>query len=97
MKDSPFFGHGGNFDSIREVVEYKNTAAPQNINVPVSQLAEEFHPLNLTDQEITDLTNFVENALYDANLMRFVPDDLPTGNCFPNNDAISIIDQGCLQ
>jgi len=97
LKDSPFFGHGGNFASIREVVEYKNTAVPQNINVPVSQLAEEFHPLNLTDQEITDLTNFVENALYDANLMRFVPDNLPTGNCFPNNDAISIIDQGCLQ
>lgn len=97
LKDSPFFGHGGNFSSVREVVEYKNLGIAENPTVPASQLAEEFHPLNLTDQEITDLVNFIEYSLYDANLMRYVPSDLPSGNCFPNNDAISIIDQGCLQ
>ncbi|MDP4826878.1 MAG: cytochrome-c peroxidase [Flavobacteriales bacterium] len=95
LKDSPFFGHGGNFTSVREVVEYKNAAVPQNSMVPASQLAADFHPLGLTENEITDLVNFIENALYDANLMRYVPDALPSGNCFPNNDAISIIDQGC--
>jgi cytochrome c peroxidase len=97
LKDSPFFGHGGNFTSVREVIEYKNNATPENPNVPESQLAAEFHALGLTDSEITDLVNFIENALYDANLMRYTPDALPSGFCFPNNDAISVIDQGCMQ
>jgi len=34
LKDSPFYGHGGNFNSVREVIEYKNNAVPQNINGP---------------------------------------------------------------
>ncbi len=97
LKDSPFFGHGGTFHSVREVVEYKNNAVSENPNVPSSQLAEEFVPLGLTDGEINDLVNFIENALYDANLMRYTPQDLPSGLCFPNNDPISMIDQGCLQ
>lgn len=97
LKDSPFYGHGGNFNSVREVIEYKNNAVPQNINVPETQLAEEFHPLGLTESEIDDLTNFIEYALYDANLMRYVPGNVPSGNCFPNADAISIIDQGCME
>ncbi|MEO0404568.1 MAG: cytochrome c peroxidase [Bacteroidota bacterium] len=54
LKDSPFFGHGGNFNSVREVVEYKNEAVPENESVPAVQLSELFVPLNLTEQEITD-------------------------------------------
>lgn len=96
LKDSPFFGHGGTFRSVREVIEYKNLAIPSNVNVPSSQLAEGFHPLNLTEEEITDLTNFIEYGLYDPNLMRYVPNELPSGNCFPNNDILSQIDQGCI-
>lgn len=97
LKDSPFFGHGGTLNSVRAVIEYKNNAIPENPEVPESQLSEEFHPLNLTEQEITDLTNFVEDALYDPNLFRYVPQDLPSGFCFPNNDAVSQIDQGCIE
>lgn len=95
LKDSPFYGHGGTFTSVREVIEYKNTGVPENPNTPLSQLAEEFKPLDLTDQEITDLVNFIENGLYDPNLLRYLPDHLPSGNCFPNNDVISVLDQGC--
>jgi cytochrome c peroxidase len=97
LKDSPFYGHGGNFNSIREVIEYKNEAVPENPNVPISQLADDFVPLHLTEDEITDLTNFIEYSLYDPNLMRYVPEALPSGNCFPNNDIMSQIDQGCIQ
>lgn len=97
LKDSPFFGHGGTFNSVRAVVEYKNAASAANGMVPNGQLAEAFVPLNLTPDEITDLVDFIENALYDANLMRYVPDALPSGQCFPNNDAVSQIDQGCIQ
>lgn len=97
LKDSPFYGHGGTFNSVREVIEYKNNAVAANSNVPASQLSEAFVPLNLTDQEITDLVDFIENGLYDPNLMRYVPSDLPSGQCFPNNDAVSQVDQGCVQ
>ena len=97
LKDSPFFGHGGTFNSVRAVVEYKNLATASNADVPSGQLAEAFVPLNLSDAEISDLVDFIENALYDANLMRYVPDALPSGQCFPNNDVISQIDQGCVQ
>lgn len=97
LADSPFLGHGSSFRSVREVVEYKNNGVPENLNVPESQLADEFKPLGLTNEEITDLTNFIESALYDANLMRYEPTDLPSGFCFPNNDVISQIDQGCIE
>lgn len=96
LTDSPFLGHGSSFRSIREVVEYKNAGVPQNPNVPESQLAEEFKPLNLTDQEVADLVNFVERSLYDPNLARYEPQTLPSGLCFPNNDEISQIDTGCI-
>ncbi len=96
LKDSPFMGHGGNFTSVREVIEYKNAAVPQNSMVPDSQLSEHFIPLELTEEEITQLTAFIENALYDADLFRYVPDELPSGNCIPNNDPVSQVDQGCI-
>ncbi len=95
MKDSPFLGHGASFNSIREVVEYKNVGVAEHSGVPTSQLSSEFKPLGLTDDEVTDLTAFMETALYDANLKRYLPDALPSGNCFPVNDAQSKIDLGC--
>ena len=63
--------------------------------VPDSQLAEEFTNLNLTPNEITDLVAFVNNALYDSNLERYVPVEVFSGNCIPNGDAQSQIDLGC--
>lgn len=96
LADSPFYGHGSSFTSVRDVIEYKNNGVPQNPQVPESQLSEEFIPLGLTTQQVTDLTNFVENALRDDNLMRYAPIDLPTENCFPNNDVQAQIDQGCV-
>lgn len=95
LLDSPFYGHGASFASVREVVEYKNTAAPQNPNVPVGQLAAEFVPLGLTPGEIDDLVAFLEEALYDPALDRYLPAALPSGNCFPNNDPQSQLDLGC--
>lgn len=95
MKDSPFFGHGACFRSLRDVVAYKNAAIPENPDVPLSQLAEEFRPLGLTEQEIDAITAFLENALYDPNLLRYQPASLPSGLCFPNNDPMSRLELGC--
>jgi cytochrome c peroxidase len=95
LKDSPFFGHGGDFKSVREVIEYKNLAIARNPAVPNSQLAAEFVPLGLSDEEISQLTRFVESALHDASLDRYNPSTLPSGFCFPNNDIYTKSDLGC--
>ncbi len=95
LADSPFYGHGSSFRSIRQVVEYKNEARPQKNSLPSGQLAREFVPLNLTDEEITAITAFLENALYDKYLYRYVPETLPSGQCFPVNDPLAKADLGC--
>jgi cytochrome c peroxidase len=95
MTDSPFLGHGGSFRSVREVVEYKNAAIPENSIVPLSQLPGRFKPLGLTEEEIDQLTAFLEKSLYDPNLIRYVPEQIPSGMCFPNADLESKSDLGC--
>ena len=44
------------------------------------------------NEEVQQLTDFVENALYDPDLMRYVPDSLPSKLCFPNNDTQTRVD-----
>lgn len=95
LKDSPFFGHGGTFRSVRDVVAYKNAAVAENPDVPPHYLASSFVPLGLTETDIDAIALFLENALYDPNLKRYEPESLPSGNCFPNNDALSRQQLGC--
>ena len=95
LKDVQFFGHGGSFQTVKEILEYKNEAVSENGGVPQDKLSSLFVSLNLTDNEINQLTTFLENSLYDDNLERYVPTSLPSGNCFPNADAMSSSDLGC--
>lgn len=95
LADVSFFGHGGSFKSVREVVNYKNKAAPENSTVPLEYLSDKFVPLNLTEKEIDLIALFLEKSLYDPNLDRYVPSELPSGNCFPNADPQSKMDLGC--
>ncbi len=95
LANSPFYGHGSTFRSIREVVEYKNNGVAENANVPASQLAAEFTPQNLSEDQIDDLVAFLENSLNDPDLFRYQPSSVASGNCFPNNDEMSRVDIGC--
>ncbi|OUR91536.1 cytochrome-c peroxidase [Flavobacteriales bacterium 34_180_T64] len=95
LKDVTFYGHGGTFQSVEDVVRYKSAAIGQNQDVPANELSEMFVPLNLSETQINQITAFLELALYDNNLQRYSPDTLPTGSCFPNADAQSSIDLGC--
>ena len=95
LADSPFYGHGASFRTIRDVVAYKNAGVKENPNVPDSQLAEEFKPLGLSDTEVDAITAFLKDALRDPNLLRYQPLSIRSGNCFPNNDPQSRIDLGC--
>ncbi|MEM7277237.1 MAG: cytochrome c peroxidase [Pseudomonadota bacterium] len=94
LTDSAILGHGASFTRVRDVVAYKNAAVAQKPSA-IPNLASEFVPLGLSDTEIDDLTAFLETGLYDANLQRFVPASLPSGNCFPVNDVQSQTEIGC--
>ena len=95
LRDVKFFGHGSSFSSVREVIEYKNAAIPQNSKVDDKQLSEFFVPLNLSESEIDNLVDFIENGLFDPDLERYLPKQVMSGNCFPNNDEESKVDLGC--
>ena len=95
LKDSPFYGHGSSFFSIKEVVDYKNRAIKENPDVPDEYLSSEFQPLNLTDTEINLITEFIENGLYDNNLNRYLPERILSGFCFPFNDPMARSQTGC--
>lgn len=93
--DTTVFGHGASFESVEEVVRYKVDAVPQHPQVEVSDLDYRFAPLDLTEDEIANLITFLEVSLYDDELMRYVPESLPSGNCPINNDEESRRDLGC--
>ena len=95
LTDSKHYGHGSSFNSVRDVVIYKNNGVKENTTVPNNQLAAQFKPLNLTEEEVSTLTDFIENGLYDPNLMRYQPDHVYSGNCIPMNDPQSKLDLGC--
>jgi len=95
LRGLQFFGHGGSFTSVQEVLEYKNIAIRENNEVPQDKVSTAFAPLGLSQLEILQLTSFVENSLYDPNLDRYVPESLPSGYCFPVADSQSRTDLGC--
>lgn len=94
LKDSPFYGHGGTFYSLTEVIDYKVQGLPAKAGASAS-LDADFQPLELTETEQAALQEFLEDALHDGHLDRYVPDALPSGHCFPNNDPQSSMDLGC--
>ena len=95
LKANGSYGHGASFNSIKEVIEYKNLAVKENAIVFDNMLDSYFVPLDLTEEEIMQLTLFIENSLQDNYLDRYVPEIVMSGNCFPNNDSESQQDLGC--
>ena len=93
LTDSPFYGHGASFRTVREVVEYKNAGIPEN--AVATNISPEFVSLGLSQQEVDDVVAFLETGLYDSKLMRYVPQALPSGNCLTVNDEQSQQDLGC--
>lgn len=96
LVDINVFGHGGSFNSVREVVEYKNAGVAQN-DASTTNLDYRFVPLNLSAAQIDDLVEFLEVSLRDPDLMRYEPQSLPSGLCVINNDTTSRADLGCDQ
>ncbi len=95
MGDSGPYFHGGSKETLEEVVEYFNQGIPENPRVPRHQLTTYLRPLGLSDQEKSDLVEFLRNGLRDPNLERYAPKEVISGMCFPNNDVLSRNDMGC--
>ena len=93
LKDYATFFHGSSKTSIEDVVAFKLKAKSENPKVSDEQV--DLIPRDLTEQEISDLIDFLTNALYDPNMDRYAPESVLSGYCFPNNDAQSRIDIGC--
>jgi cytochrome c peroxidase len=93
--DTTVFGHGASFTSVEDVVRYKVAAVPQHPEVEITDLDYRFAALDLTEEEVTNLVMFLEKSLHDPDLMRYVPEELPSGNCVTNNDEESRRDLGC--
>ncbi|MEW6683354.1 MAG: cytochrome c peroxidase [Nitrospirota bacterium] len=83
LRDAKFFFHNGSFTSVKDVVRYFNAGMPQNAQAAAANtLTDRFtHPrgpgsprgLGLSDDQVNDLTNFIENALYDPAFVHFDP------------------------
>ena len=95
LSDAPFFFHGSSARTLEETVDYKIKALSENPNIPQRLISEKFLPLNLSEDERSDLILFLEKSLKDPDLIRYQPEEVLSGFCFPNNDVQSLIDLGC--
>src|SRR6185436_13413805 len=75
LKDARTFFHSGSFTRVRDVVEYFNAGVPADPKAGAeptldkrftSPRGDGTQGLGLTDGQIDDLTDFLENALYDT-------------------------------
>ena len=82
LKDARFFFHGGSFSKIRDVVQYFNRGIPENaIAGAASTLSPRFtnprgpsrRGLGLDEDQVDDITDFLENALYDPAFAKYDP------------------------
>ena len=84
LKDGKFFFHNGSFTRVKDVVQYFNRGLPQDeVAAAAGTLTPRFtYPrgagsprgLGLDEGQVDNLTDFLENGLYDPALVRFDPD-----------------------
>ena len=83
LRDGRNFTHNGSFAKVRDVVEYFNAGVPQDptagaaptLSTRFTNPRGEGYPrgLGLSEQQVNDLTDFLENALYDPALAHYDP------------------------
>lgn len=83
LKDGRNFMHNASFTNVRDVVEYFNAGIPQDRTAGAAPtLSDRFtnprgqgYPrgLGLSERQVSDLTDFLENGLYDPAFVKFNP------------------------
>ena len=104
LRDARQFFHNGSFESVRDVVEYFNAGIPQDPTAGAEPTldvrftnprGDGTQGLGLTPQEVDDLTDFLENGLYDPTFAEsFQPtaDDLNYSVMHPTLAAAGAVD-----
>ena len=106
LKDGRMFFHNGAFSSVRDVVRYFNAGIPQDAEAAA---ASTFTPrfsyprgpgsrpgLGLNNQEVNDLTDFLENSLHDstfADTFKLTDQDFVYSQYRPDLAALGAIDR----
>lgn len=93
--DAQFYFHGSSKRTLDEVIDYKEKAISENENVSQDVISPKFLPVNLSPEEKDQLLSFLSQGLRDPDLTRYQPENVLSGQCFPNNDFQSRIDLGC--
>jgi cytochrome c peroxidase len=83
LKDARFFLHNGSFTTVKDVVRYFNAGVPQDAEAAAAPtLTSRFtfprgagseRGLGLSDDQIDDLVDFLENGLYDPAFVHYDP------------------------
>jgi hypothetical protein len=83
LKDGRNFFHSASFTKVRDVVEYFNAGVPQDATAGAAPtLSARFtnprgpgypNGLGLSEQQVDDIADFLENALYDPAFVQFDP------------------------
>lgn len=81
LKDARNFLHNASLTSVRDVVSYFNAGVPQDDEAGATATPRFTNPrgdgfprgLGLSARDVDDLTDFLENALYDPAFVRFDP------------------------
>ncbi len=83
LEDGRNFTHNGSFTKVRDVVEYFNAGVPQDPTAAAAgTLSTRFtnprgagypNGLGLSEEQVDELTDFLENALYDPALVKYDP------------------------
>jgi Di-haem cytochrome c peroxidase len=97
LKDGRNFMHNASFTNVRDVVKYFNAGVPQD---PTAAAQPTLSPrftnprgagsrgLGLSERQVDDLTDFLENALYDPALVHYDPNST-TDTLQPNERDIT--------
>jgi Di-haem cytochrome c peroxidase len=84
LKDAGNFFHNGSFTKVRDVVEYFNAGVPQDPTAAAAATLDtrftnprgpgSARGLGLSRKQVDDLTDFLENGLYDPAFRKYDPD-----------------------
>lgn len=98
LKDARTFFHNGSFTDIRDVVSYFNDGVPQDAVAGAAPTldarftrprgADAPPGLGLSPEQIDDITDFLENGLYDPALVTYDPEST-TATLQPNEDDLA--------